>query len=68
MIIEDRENNRQVQVGVVYGSLEECSDRRYPSLYARLENYDVLSFIRNITFGDVIKPAEVKGTFLNKPH
>ena len=51
-------------MGVVYGSLEECSDRRFPSLYSRLQDYDILSFIRNVTFGDEIEPVEVKGTIL----
>ena len=61
LIVEDDKNNRHGQVGVIYGSLEECSDRRFPSLYARVHDYDVLSFIRKVTFGDEIKPVNMKG-------
>merc|ERR1711935_493420 len=61
LIIED--NNRHIQVGIVYGSLDECSDKKFPSLYARLYDYDVLNFIRNVTFGDeIVEPVEVKAT------
>ena len=51
-------------MGIVYGSLDECSDKKFPSLYARLYDYDVLNFIRNVTFGDeIVEPVEIKGTF-----
>ena len=62
LIMEDPDSKRQVQIGIVYGSLEQCNDQKYPSLYARLDNYNILSFIRETAFGDIIEPVGVKGT------
>ena len=59
--MEDSENKRLLQIGVVYGSLEQCNDQKYPSLYARLDDYNILSFIRETAFGDKIEPVGVKG-------
>ena len=60
LIVEDPDNDRNIQIGIVYGSLEECNDLNYPSLFARLDDYEVLKFIRATAFGDNI-PAKVKG-------
>ena len=65
MIGEDPENDRHVQIGVVYGSLEECTDRNFPSLFARLDDYKILSFVRSTAFGENIAPL-AKGTCLLK--
>ena len=49
----------------MYGSLEECNDLNYPSLFARLDDYEVLKFIRANAFGDnIIAPSNVKGIVL----
>ena len=37
---------RYVQVGVVHGAVRRCGDRRFPGIYARLEDPDVMAFIR----------------------
>ena len=60
LIVEDPDNDRNLQIGIVYGSLEECNDLDYPSLFARLDDYEVLKFIRATAFGDNI-PEKVKG-------
>ena len=60
--MEDPDSKRQVQIGIVYGSLEQCNDQKYPSLYARLDDYNILSFIRETAFGDIIEPVGLKGT------
>ena len=60
LIVEDPDNDRNLQIGIVYGSLEECNDLNYPSLFARLDDYEVLKFIRATAFGDNI-PTKVKG-------
>ena len=60
LIVEDPDNDRNLQIGIVYGSLEECNDLDYPSLFARLDDYEVLKFIRATAFGDNI-PPKVKG-------
>ena len=62
LIGEDPENDRHVQIGVVYGSLEECTDRNFPSLFARLDDYKILSFVRSTAFGENIAPV-AKGTY-----
>ena len=61
LITEDPESKRHIQIGIVYGSLEQCNDQKYPSLYARLDDYNILSFIRETAFGDKIEPVGVKG-------
>ena len=63
LIVEDPENDRHVQIGAVYGSLEECTDRNFPSLYARLDDYKILSFIRSTAFGENIAPV-AKGEYI----
>ena len=60
LIVEDPDNDRKLLVGIVYGSLDECNDLYYPSLFARLDDYEVLKFIRATAFGDNI-PPKVKG-------
>ena len=65
LIYYDQDADRNLQIGVVYGSLQECSDQNYPSIYARLDNYYILNFIRETAFGDTIdKPVEIDGKFL----
>jgi len=50
----NQEDFLNFQVGVVYGSLMECDDRKYPSLYGRVDDYHNLNFIRETAFGDII--------------
>ena len=41
--------------------LTDCDDRLHPSLYARLDDYDVLSFIKKEAFNKTIpKPEGLK--------
>ena len=54
----DEDTDKNFQIGVVFGSLAPCDDRLYPSLYARLDDYDVLSFIRNAAFDNTIPLPE----------
>ena len=52
---------RYVQVGVVQGSAGECGNERFPGLYARLDNFDVLSFIRKTAFGENMSSPSLPG-------
>ena len=52
---------RYVQVGVVQGSAGECGNERFPGLYARLDNFDVLSFIRKTAFGENMGSPSLPG-------
>ena len=52
---------RYVQVGVVQGGAGECGNERFPGLYARLDNFDVLSFIRKTAFGENMGSPSLPG-------
>ena len=52
---------RYVQVGIVQGGAGECGNERFPGLYARLDNYDVLSFIYKTVFGKNINSPSSPG-------
>ena len=56
LVFYDKSNkpHRHVQVGIVQGSAGECGNDRFPGIYARLDNYDVLNFIRKTAFGESI--------------
>ena len=43
---------RHIQVGIVQGGAGECGNDRFPGLYARLDNIEVLSFIKKTAFGE----------------
>ena len=43
-----------VQVGIVQGSAGECGNERFPGIYVRLDDYDVLSFIYKTAFGKTL--------------
>ena len=65
LVYYDQDADKNLQIGIVYGSLQECSDQNYPSLYARLDNYYILNFIREKAFGDTIdKPVKIDGKIL----
>ena len=53
LVFNDKLSNppRYVQVGIVQGGAGECGNERFPGLYARLDDYDVLSFIKKTAFG-----------------
>ena len=66
LIYYDQDADKNLQIGIVYGSLQECSDQTYPSIYARLDNYYNLNFIRETAFGDTIdRPVEIDGKVLH---
>ena len=65
LIYYNQDTDKNLQIGIVFGSLQECSDQNYPSLYARLDNYYILNFIRETAFGDTIdKPVKIDGKVL----
>ena len=65
LVIHDQETDANIQIGAVFGSLVECDDQKYPSLYARIEDYEILKFIRETAFGQVVeRPDGLDGTFL----
>ena len=43
--------SRYVQVGIYQGVAGECGNKRFPGIYARLDDYDVLNFIYKTAFG-----------------
>ena len=62
LTIYNGEINRFVLIGAVRGSAKECSDLEFPSLFARLEDYEILKFVRKQAFGeDIVEPGGIKG-------
>ena len=57
LIFHDRVSNPSyyVQVGIVQGSAGDCGNERFPEVYARLDDYDVLSFIYKTAFGNTLE-------------
>ena len=54
-------NDTDVLLGAVRGSAIECSDLDFPSLFARLEDYEILKFVRKQAFGeDILEPDGIK--------
>ena len=48
-------------LGAVRGSLEYCNDLEFPSLFARLEDYQILKFVRKKAFDeDILAPDGIK--------
>ena len=49
----DADQDRYIQLGVLYGSKgKQCSDQDYPSIFARLEDPEIWSFVFNKTYPD----------------
>ena len=47
--------------------LQECNDQKYPSIYARVDDYNNLHFIRDKAFNeDIAKPDGINGMYLQK--
>ena len=49
--IESIGDVRSVLVGVVHGSIKECDGSRFPSIFSRMDNYDILSWVVEEAFG-----------------
>ena len=65
LTIYDEKINRFVLIGAVRGSAKECSDLEFPSLFARLEDYEILKFVKKQAFGiDILEPDGIKGIYL----
>lgn len=61
LTIFDKKSKRFLLIGAVRGSANECSDLEFPSLFARLEDYEILKFVRKQAFGeDILEPDGVK--------
>ena len=56
LVFNDKSSSpsRFVQVGIVQGGAGQCGNERFPGVYARLDDYDVLSFIYKTAFGENI--------------
>ena len=64
LTIYDEKINRFVLIGAVRGSAKECSDLEFPSLFARLEDYEILKFVKKQAFGvDILEPDGIKGIY-----
>lgn len=45
------EDDHYVQLGILHGSAKsQCSDKNYPSVFARLEDSEIWSFVMNQTY------------------
>lgn len=42
---------RSILVGVVHGSIKVCDGSRFPSIFSRMDNYDILSWVVEEAFG-----------------
>ena len=49
---DDHNNPKWYQVAVVHGSGESCDGTRFPSIFVRLDNRDILPWIMKIVFPD----------------
>ena len=47
---EDAENIRMVQVGIVHGGVIPCENNRYPGIYNRIDQPDILAWIKKKVF------------------
>ena len=60
--IEDIKDSRSILIGVVHGSIKECDGSRFPSIFSRIDNYDILTWVVDEVFGqdevDKIKMKE----------
>ena len=56
LIFKNKSSNppHYLQVGIVHGGGGDCGNERFPGVYARLDDFDVLSFIYKIAFGKTI--------------
>ena len=55
--------SRHVQVGIVQGGAGECGNEKFPGLYARLDDHDVLNFIYKTAFGKTIDLPSSTGKY-----
>ena len=68
LTIFDKGNKRFLLIGAVRGSANECSDLEFPSLFARLEDYEILKFVRKQAFGeDIMEPDGIKNCEKTNP-
>ena len=49
--LEDDPNNiRMVQVGILHGGIDPCENDRYPGIYNRIDQPDILEWIKKKVF------------------
>ena len=56
LVFHDKLSNpsHYVQIGIVQGGAGQCGNERFPGVYARLDDHDVLDFIYKTAFGKTI--------------
>ena len=47
---EDPNNIRMVQVGILHGGVRECENNIYPGIYNRIDQPDILAWIKEKVF------------------
>ena len=47
---QDSLTDQWIQIATVQGGIRDCGDSDYPGLYIRLDDPDVLRFIRNVLY------------------
>ena len=52
-------NNRFLQVGTVHGSVDDCDNTKFPTVFVNLLDYEVLDFVRRTLFGSYL--PKIKG-------
>ena len=58
VVFETFEEVYHVQVGVVTGAVGRCGNRDFPQIYSRLEDSEVLDWVKKVAFGDTFRPTE----------
>ena len=43
-------NQHYVQIGVIHGGIQECSNDVFPAIIVRLDNPDILDFVQNAIY------------------
>lgn len=59
-------NIRYIQVGIVQGGVWDCGDSRYPGIYIRLDDPDILEFIHNVA-SPRLAPSVVEVSSFSNP-
>ena len=57
-------DGRYLQIGLVRGNIADCDGSRFPNIFTRLDNPEVLSFVKRAAFG-ITESSQRSVLFLN---
>ena len=63
LVFHEKTSNRYRQIGIVQGGAGACGSQIFPGIYARLDDYDVLSFIYKTAFEKTIDLPSSAGKY-----